>query len=66
MFDAKVPDGTLVPSETYAFGTGGQWGGELIDATIDKLTFPRDGPSTIAISPRAKHEIHMPADLIPR
>jgi hypothetical protein len=35
---AKLPDGSFQP-ETYAFGEGGNWGGELRDLTIDKLKF---------------------------
>jgi hypothetical protein len=35
---AKMPDGSFVP-ELYAFGDGGNWGGEIKDLTIDKLTF---------------------------
>jgi len=26
-------------TETYAFGSGGNWGGDIKDATIDKLNF---------------------------
>jgi hypothetical protein len=35
---AKLPDGSFQP-ETYVFGEGGYWGGELKDLTIDKLKF---------------------------
>jgi hypothetical protein len=35
---AKLPDGSFQP-ELYAFGKGGNWGGEISDATIDKLHF---------------------------
>ena len=35
---AKKPDGSFVP-EPYSFGKGGNWGGEIKDLTIDKLTF---------------------------
>jgi hypothetical protein len=35
---AKLPDGTFQP-ESYAFGEGGKWGGEISDPTIDKLHF---------------------------
>jgi len=35
---AKLPDGSFRP-ETYAFGEGGVWGGEVKDATIDRLPF---------------------------
>jgi hypothetical protein len=35
----KLPDGTF-QTEYYAFGEGGNWGGEMKDATIDKLRFP--------------------------
>jgi hypothetical protein len=35
---AKMPDGSFVP-EAYSFGKGGNWGGEIKDLTIDKLTF---------------------------
>ncbi len=35
---AKLPDGSF-QQETYAFGEGGYWGGELKDLTIDKLKF---------------------------
>lgn len=35
---AKLPDGSFQP-EFYAFGEGGNWGGEIADATIDKLKF---------------------------
>jgi hypothetical protein len=35
---AKMPDGSLQP-ESYSFGDGGNWGGEISDATIDKLHF---------------------------
>ena len=34
----KLPDGTFQP-EYYSFGKGGNWGGEISDATIDKLHF---------------------------
>jgi hypothetical protein len=34
----KLPDGSFQP-ESYAFGEGGNWGGEISDATIDKLHF---------------------------
>jgi hypothetical protein len=34
----KLTDGTFQP-ETYAFGEGGNWGGEFKDLTIDKLKF---------------------------
>ncbi len=34
----KLPDGSFQP-ETYAFGEGGNWGGEIKDETIDKLHF---------------------------
>jgi hypothetical protein len=35
---AKLPDGTFAP-EAYAFGEGGNWGGQMSDATIDRLHF---------------------------
>jgi hypothetical protein len=35
---AKATDGKFQP-EYYSFGAGGNWGGEISDATIDKLTF---------------------------
>jgi hypothetical protein len=35
---SKKPDGSFVP-ELYSFGPGGNWGGEIKDLTIDKLTF---------------------------
>jgi hypothetical protein len=35
---ARLPDGTFQP-EYYSFGPGGNWGGQLKDATIDKLKF---------------------------
>jgi len=35
---AKLPDGSF-QTETYAFGSGGNWGGDIKDATIDKLNF---------------------------
>jgi hypothetical protein len=35
---AKASDGRFQP-EYYSFGAGGNWGGEISDATIDKLTF---------------------------
>jgi hypothetical protein len=35
---SKLPDGSFRP-ELYAFGDGGNWGGEIKDLTIDKLTF---------------------------
>ncbi len=35
---AKLPDGTFRP-ESYAFGEGGKWAGEISDVTIDKLHF---------------------------
>ena len=35
---AKTPDGSFQP-ELYAFGPGGNWGGEIKDLTIEKLTF---------------------------
>jgi hypothetical protein len=34
----KLSDGSFQP-ELYAFGDGGNWGGEIKDLTIDKLTF---------------------------
>jgi len=34
----KMPDGSF-KTEHYAFGPGGNWGGEIKDLTIDKLTF---------------------------
>jgi hypothetical protein len=34
----KLPDGSFQP-EFYAFGKGGNWGGQISDVTIDKLTF---------------------------
>jgi len=34
----KLPDGSY-PTEYYSFGQGGHWGGEISDATIDKLRF---------------------------
>jgi hypothetical protein len=34
----KLPDGSF-PTEYYAFGEGGHWGGEINDASIDKLRF---------------------------
>jgi hypothetical protein len=33
-----LPGGSFKP-ETYAFGEGGDWGGPMMDATIDKLRF---------------------------
>jgi hypothetical protein len=35
---ARLPDGTFQP-EFYSFGKGGNWGGEIKDPTIDKLSF---------------------------
>jgi hypothetical protein len=35
---AKLPNGSFQP-EAYAFGEGGNWGGELRDLTIDRLKF---------------------------
>jgi hypothetical protein len=35
---AKLPDGSFQP-EFYSFGKGGNWGGEIKDPTIDKLSF---------------------------
>jgi hypothetical protein len=35
---ARLSDGSFQP-EFYAFGQGGHWGGEMSDATIDKLKF---------------------------
>ena len=35
---AKLPDGSFQP-EFYSFGKGGNWGGEIKDATIDNLRF---------------------------
>jgi len=35
---SKLPDGSFQP-ETYAFGAGGYWSGEIKDHTIDGLTF---------------------------
>jgi hypothetical protein len=35
---ARLPDGSFQP-ENYAFGEGGNWGGELNDVTMDKLSF---------------------------
>jgi hypothetical protein len=37
-FRAKLPDGSF-QSEYYSFGQGGNWGGEIKDLTIDKLSF---------------------------
>jgi hypothetical protein len=34
----RLPDGSFQP-EYYSFGAGGNWGGELKDVTVDKLTF---------------------------
>ena len=34
----RLPDGSFQP-ELYAFGKGGIWGGEISDATFDKLQF---------------------------
>jgi hypothetical protein len=34
----RLPDGTFKP-EYYSFGKGGNWGGEIKDPTIDKLSF---------------------------
>jgi hypothetical protein len=34
----KLSDGSFQP-ETYAFGSGGNWGGDIKDATIDNLSF---------------------------
>jgi hypothetical protein len=34
----KLADGSFQP-ESYAFGEGGSWGGQIKDATIDKLQF---------------------------
>ena len=34
----KLPNGSFQP-ETYAFGEGGKWSGEISDATFDKLSF---------------------------
>ena len=35
---AKLPNGSFQP-ESYAFGKGGNWGGEIKDLTIDRLSF---------------------------
>jgi hypothetical protein len=35
---SKQADGSFEP-ESYAFGEGGNWGGEIKDATIDRLKF---------------------------
>jgi len=35
---ARLPDGSFQP-ETYSFGLGGKWGGEISDPTMDKLQF---------------------------
>jgi hypothetical protein len=35
---AKQPDGSFTP-EFYSFGNGGNWGGEIKDLSIDKLSF---------------------------
>jgi hypothetical protein len=35
---ARLPDGSFQP-EFYSFGKGGNWGGEIKDATIDSLKF---------------------------
>jgi hypothetical protein len=35
---ARLPDGSFQP-EFYSFGKGGNWGGEIKDATIDNLRF---------------------------
>jgi hypothetical protein len=35
---AKMPDGSF-QTELYSFGPGGNWGGNIKDLTIDKLTF---------------------------
>ena len=37
-FRTKLPDGSFQP-EYYSFGEGGTWGGQISDATIDKLHF---------------------------
>jgi hypothetical protein len=34
----RLPDGSIQP-EFYSFGKGGNWGGEIEDATIDNLKF---------------------------
>src|SRR5580698_3694952 len=34
----KLPNGSY-PIEYYSFGQGGHWGGEISDASIDKLRF---------------------------
>ena len=35
---SKLPNGSFQP-ESYAFGEGGRWSGEISDATFDKLSF---------------------------
>jgi len=35
---ARLPDGSFQP-ESYAFGEGGKWAGEISDITIDRLKF---------------------------
>jgi len=35
---AKLPDGSYQP-ESYAFGEGGTWAGEINDTTVDRLNF---------------------------
>jgi hypothetical protein len=54
---ARLPDGSFQP-EYYAFGSGGNWGGELKDLTIDNLSF-LNVAHVIAV-PLAEHK-YLPA-----
>jgi hypothetical protein len=53
----RLADGTFQP-EFYAFGKGGNWGGEVSDDSIDKLHF-EDVARAIAPSLRSQH--YLPA-----
>jgi hypothetical protein len=54
-----LPDGLFKP-ETYAFGEGGDWGGPMKDATIDRLGF-LDIARLIAPSLAAKNYLPSPS-----
>ena len=54
-----LPDGSFKP-ETYAFGEGGDWGGPMKDATIDRLGF-LDIARLIAPSLAAKNYLPSPS-----
>ncbi len=53
----KLADGSYQP-EFYSFGKGGNWGGEIKDATIDKLSFTEVAH---AIAPPLATQKYLPA-----